>query len=81
VISAYAINSLDASGVETLFSLVDGLRKRGITMLFAGVKPQVQAVLERTGLAERIGRGNMYPTDYAAFIALGELAAAQAEQQ
>jgi len=81
VISAYAINSLDASGVETLFSLVDGLRKRGITMLFAGVKPQVQAVLERTGLAERIGSGNMYSSDYAAFIALGELAAAQAEQQ
>jgi SulP family sulfate permease len=79
VVSAYAINSLDASGTEMLSSLVDGLSKRDITLVLTGVKPQVQAVLERTGLAERIGRDNFYPSDYAAFLALGQQVAAGAK--
>jgi SulP family sulfate permease len=77
VISAYAINSIDASGAETLSSLVEGLNKRGITLVFTGVKPQVQDVLQRTGLAQRIGAGNFYETDYAAMVALAGREAAR----
>jgi len=76
IVSAHAINSLDASGVETLSSLIDGLAKRGITLIFSGVKPQVQAVLERTGLAARIGASNQFASDDAAYAALGERLAA-----
>ena len=76
IVSARAINSLDASGVEMLASLIDGLAKRGITLIFSGVKPQVQAVLERTGLAARIGASNQFASDDAAYAALGERLAA-----
>lgn len=76
IVSALAINSLDASGVETLSTLVDGLGKRGITLIFSGVKPQVHAVLERTGLIERIGVSNLFASDEAAYAALGERLAA-----
>jgi SulP family sulfate permease len=76
VVSAYAINSLDASGAEILANLLDGLGKRDIRLAFSGVKPQVRAVLERTGLAARIGAENFHASDYAAFQALaGRLAA------
>lgn len=77
VVSAYAINSIDASGVETLSGLVEELNKHGITLVFTGVKPQVQDVLERTGLAQRIGAGNFYDTDYAAMVALAGREAAR----
>jgi SulP family sulfate permease len=76
IVSAQAINSLDASGVETLSTLIDGLGKRGITLIVSGVKPQVQAVLERTGLLERIGESNLFASDVAAYAALGERLAA-----
>jgi len=77
VVSAYAINSIDASGVETLSRLVEELSKHGIALVLTGVKPQVQDVLERTGLAQRIGAGNFYATDYAAMVALAGREAAR----
>jgi SulP family sulfate permease len=70
LVSAAGINGLDASGVEMLGSLGDGLRKNGVVLLFSGVKPRVRAVLERTGLAERIGADNFFPSDHAAYLAL-----------
>jgi SulP family sulfate permease len=76
LVSAQAINSIDASGVETLASLHEGLAKRGIRLALSGAKPQVLAVLERTGLAQRIGRDNLHASDHAAFLALGALAEA-----
>ena len=76
IVSALAINSLDASGVDTLTTLIDGLGKRGITLIFSGVKPQVRTVLERTGLIERIGEDNLLASDEAAYAALGERLAA-----
>lgn len=76
LIGAQAINSIDASGVEMLAALVDGLGKRGIRLALSGVKPQVQGVLERTGLAARIGAGNFHANDQAACLALGEQAGA-----
>ena len=74
LVSASSINDLDASGVEMLASLCDGLRKNGITLMFSGVKPRVRAVLDRTGLNERIGSENFFLSDYAAFVALAERA-------
>ena len=70
LVSASAINALDASGIEMLSSLVGGLRKNGIDLVFAGVKPQVRRVLERTGLARSIGEGNFFASDEEALAAL-----------
>ncbi len=74
LVSASSINDLDASGVEMLASLCDGLRKNGITLMFSGVKIRVRSVLDRTGLTERIGSENFFLSDYAAFVALAERA-------
>jgi len=70
LVSASGINDLDASGVEMLTALCDGLRKNGIELLFSAVKPRVRSVLDRTGLTDHIGAGNFFLSDYAAFVAL-----------
>jgi sulfate permease, SulP family len=79
LVSASSINDLDASGVEMLASLCDGLRKNGITLMFSGVKPRVRSVLDRTRLTARIGGDNFFLSDYAAFVALAERAEAPRE--
>jgi len=82
LVSASSINSLDASGVEMLGSLHGALRKNGTTLLFSGVRPHVRAVLQRTGLAERIGAENFFVNEHAAYAALGDrLTSATARQR
>lgn len=73
LISASSINALDASGVEILSSLHEGLQKNGIKLLFSGLKPGLHAILERTGLAQRIGAANFFADEQAAFAALAEM--------
>lgn len=66
LIAANGINLLDASGVDMLWNLAERLRQNGIELAFAAVKAQVAEVMERTGLTEIIGRGNLFPTERAA---------------
>lgn len=70
LVSAGAINRIDASGVEMLTSLIEELRKKNIVVVFSAVKAQVLTVLERTGLAERIGSANFFYTESGALEAL-----------
>ena len=79
LVSASGINDLDASGVEMLASLHEGLRKNGIALLFSGIKPRVRLVLERTGLAERIGADNILPSDHVALTTLAKRAGSRPE--
>ena len=74
LVSASSINALDASGVEMLATLAEALQKSGTTLIFSGVKPGVYSVLARTGLVQRLGAGNFYADDAAAFAALAERA-------
>ena len=76
VIVANGINDLDASGVEMLRHLTLHLAQSGITLVLADVKPQVRAVIERTGLLEALGPENLYPTAAAAIDALTARASA-----
>ncbi len=57
------INQIDASGVEMLEGLAEQLHREGIELLFSGLKKQVQDVLERTGLYERLGRERFFRTE------------------
>ena len=70
LVSASTINLLDASGIEMLSALQEGLRKNGTALVFSGVNPGVREALERTGLVGRIGAENFFPDDPAAFAAL-----------
>ena len=64
VIDASGINHIDASAVEMLRSVVMRLRENGITLRFAGAKPQVIEVASRTGLLAEIGQENIIAGDY-----------------
>jgi SulP family sulfate permease len=80
LVSAGAINHIDASGVEMLSSLIEELRKKNIVVVFSATKAQVMTVLERTGLADRIGRGNFFYTESGALDALSGRIAAKTGQ-
>lgn len=63
LIASGGINEIDASGIEMLRSLLDRFKKSGIKLAFSGIKKQVSDVMDRTGLTEEIGHGNIFPTD------------------
>jgi SulP family sulfate permease len=77
LVAASPINALDASGVEMLVALADGLRKkRGIELVFCDVKPPLRGVMDRTGLAAHLGAENFFASRRAALAALAERARA-----
>ncbi|KJR40195.1 sulfate transporter [Candidatus Magnetoovum chiemensis] len=63
VIIGSGINSIDASGEESLSILVDRLRDRNIEISFVGLKEQVIDVFKRTKLYDKIGQDNFYRTE------------------
>jgi SulP family sulfate permease len=54
------INSLDASGEDSVKALHVRLRENGITLVFSGLKKQVLDVMRRTGLFEEIGQARIF---------------------
>lgn len=60
LLAADGINDIDASGEETLSLLVDRVRCAGVGFAMCRVKGNVMAVFERTGLADKIGRGMIF---------------------
>jgi anti-anti-sigma factor len=62
LVAAHGINEVDASGEDMLRLLVERLREAGYMVSFSGLKEEVLDTLKRTGLYERIGEENMYPT-------------------
>jgi SulP family sulfate permease len=66
LVKCSGINYLDASGVDMLANLVTRFRDNGITLNFSGFKKQVQEVLERSGLLDKIGHEHLFSTDGAA---------------
>lgn len=70
LVKCSGINDLDASGVDMLTNLVDRFRSSGITLAFSGLKKQVREVMDRTGLAARIGEENIFATDRTALDSL-----------
>lgn len=72
LIAAGGINDLDASGVESLSSLVERLRQNGITVAVSSVKQQVRNIMDKTGLSQTIGEENIFGTDKIALDALLE---------
>ncbi|WP_456387300.1 SulP family inorganic anion transporter [Desulfolithobacter sp.] len=61
LLDARGINDMDASGEEALALLVDRVRAAGLGFAMSGVKGQVMAVMERTGLLGKIGQESLYP--------------------
>ena len=55
-----AINEIDASGEETLSSIVTEFRQAGFDISFSGLNDSVINVLKRTGLYNKIGEQNFF---------------------
>lgn len=72
IVVTKGINEIDASGEETIRSLVDRLKARGVTLVFAGVKAQVLEVMERTGLDLALGKDNVFRSTDASITAIQE---------
>jgi SulP family sulfate permease len=60
ILSMRAVPLIDVSGVEALTSLHEQLTHAGKTLMLAGVQPTVMHMLERSGLADAIGRDNFF---------------------
>lgn len=67
LVKCNGVNYLDASGVEMLSNLISRLKNNGITLGFSGPKKQVQEVMDRTGLSQKIGADNIFSNDQEAF--------------
>jgi sulfate permease, SulP family len=62
VLDAEAMTQADADAIEALYELRRELRDRGMVLLVAGGHGQFRMALERSGLAERIGRDKIFPS-------------------
>jgi SulP family sulfate permease len=61
LLDAKGINDMDASGEEALAMLLARLRAAKIGFAMSGVKGQIMAVMERTGLNNKIGADHLFP--------------------
>jgi sulfate permease, SulP family len=69
VLNFEAMVHIDATGVETVRELREGLADEGIALACARVKSDVRTRLDATGLTATIGAANMHPTVRAAVTA------------
>ncbi len=81
IVVTKGINEIDASGEEVIHSLVNRLKARGVTLVFAGLKAQVLEVMERTGLDSVIGKENIFRSTDASITAVQERVATLKEKE
>ena len=81
IVVTKGINEIDASGEEVIHSLVDRLKARGVTLVFAGLKAQVLEVMERTGLDKVIGTENIFRSTDASVAAVQARVASDKEKE
>jgi SulP family sulfate permease len=62
LVDAEAITSIDITGSESVDEVYEWLAEREITLAFSRVRTPVREMLERTGLLDKIGEQNLYPT-------------------
>jgi len=60
ILSMRAVPNIDISGLEALSTLQEKMRHEGRMLLLAAVQPQVMQMLERSRLADAIGRDNFF---------------------
>ncbi len=60
VLVAKGINDMDASGEEALSLVIDRCRSRGVDISMSGVNDTVMAILNRSGLLDKLGRDHLY---------------------
>jgi SulP family sulfate permease len=70
LLDSKGINDMDASGEEALKMLVRRVRSAGLGFAMSGIKGQVLAVMDRTGLYKEIGTDHIFPDTTTALRAI-----------
>ncbi|MCK6553474.1 SulP family inorganic anion transporter [Candidatus Binatia bacterium] len=70
VIDAGAITDIDYSAAAALRELLPDLRRLGLTLLFARVRPELETDFARHGIVEALGRERIFPTLHEALAAV-----------
>jgi len=60
ILSMRGVPLIDTSGLQALAALLEKLKHAGATLMLAGAQPSVLEMLERGGLAQTIGTGNIF---------------------
>jgi SulP family sulfate permease len=61
------VRLLDSTGVTALERIAANARRRNTQVMLCGVREDVAAVLESSGVDQRIGRDNIFKADDALF--------------
>jgi MFS superfamily sulfate permease-like transporter len=69
ILDAEAISDFDSTAAEALENLDADLERRGVDLWVARANEPLRKLLEVTGLTQRLGKGNVYPSVRAAVAA------------
>ncbi len=69
ILDAEAISDFDSTAAEALENLDADLERRGVDLWVARANEPLRKLLEVTGLTQRLGKGNVYPSVRAAVTA------------
>ena len=64
------VPNMDTTGFVALQDIYQDLQRHDCRLLLSGLQPEVQNLLERTGLMDKIGRENCFETTDAAIYSL-----------
>jgi MFS superfamily sulfate permease-like transporter len=70
VVDAAAITDLDYSAAKTLADFCDGLKQRGIDVIFARVNQYLRSDMDRHGITAAIGEARIFETLHEALAAV-----------
>lgn len=62
---------MDATGMHTLSEIIERFHRRGIRVILVEIQERLNRMLERAGLLELAGPGNLYPDLQSALRAIG----------
>ena len=64
------VPNMDTTGLVAMEDIYHDLKRHNCRLLLSGLQPEVQKILERSGLLDKIGRENCFETTDAAICAL-----------
>lgn len=64
------VPNMDTTGLVALEDIYNDLKRRNCRLLLSGLQPEVEGLLERTGLLKKIGPENCFETTEAAILSL-----------
>lgn len=64
------VPNMDTTGLVALEDIYHDLKRHGCLLILSGLQPQVEGLLDRTGLLEKIGKHNCFESTDAAILSL-----------